>query len=68
MADLVHALSLVALIAATLQYAILVRHREERRDALRFALEAREALMWAHRFDKPIPQRRWVDGRFRLVR
>jgi hypothetical protein len=68
MADLVHALSLAALVAATLEYAILVRHREERRDALRFAVEAREALMWGHRFDKPVLQRRWVDGRFRLVR
>jgi hypothetical protein len=68
MADLAHALSLAALVAATLEYAILVRHREGRRDAFRFAVEAREALMWAHRFDKPVPKRRWVDGRFRLVR
>lgn len=32
-ADLAQALSLVALVAATLQYVILMRHRQERRDA-----------------------------------
>ena len=69
MADFTQALSLVALVAAALEYAILVRHREERRDALRFQAEARDALMWGHRFDSPPPQRRWIGGtRFRLER
>ncbi len=69
MTDLAEALSLAALLAATLQYAILIGHREERRDAIRFAAQARDALMSAHRLDKPVPQRHWINGtRFRLVR
>lgn len=68
MADLGQALTLVALIAATLEYAFLLRHREERRDTLRFAAEAQEALRSAHDSDEPILRRRWVEGRFRLGR
>jgi hypothetical protein len=45
MPTLAEALSLVALMAATLQYAIVVRHREERRDAIRWQAELRESLV-----------------------
>ena len=45
MPDFVNALSLTALVAATLEYAIVMRHREERRDAIRWQEEVRESLM-----------------------
>ena len=66
MTDLVEALSLVALMAATLEYAIVVRHREERRDALRWQVEVRESLVSVGRIAPP-PVRRWSDDgtRFR---
>jgi hypothetical protein len=69
MPDLAHALSLVALLAATLQYAIVMRHREERRDALRWQAEVRESLVSSGRIQTP-PVRRWTnDGtRFRAER
>jgi hypothetical protein len=51
MPTLVEALTLLALMAATLQYAILVRHREERRDAIRWQAELRESLVFAGRID-----------------
>ena len=68
MPDLVDALSLVALMAATLEYAIVMRHREERRDAVRWQAEVRESLMSVHRADAA-PARRWTDDgtRFRVV-
>jgi len=68
MPDLVDALSLVALVAATLEYAIVMRHREERRDAIRWQAEVRESLMSVHRVDAAA-QRRWTDDgtRFRVV-
>lgn len=67
MPELVEALSLMALVAATLQYAILVRHREERRDAIRWQAELRESLVSAGRVD-PKPMRTWSDDgtRFRV--
>jgi hypothetical protein len=56
----------VALTALTLEYAILVRHREERRDAQRWQAEVRESLVSVGRIAPP-PVRRWrEDGtRFR---
>jgi hypothetical protein len=69
MTDLVEALSLVALTAATLEYAIVVRHREERRDAIRWQSEVRESLLSVGRASAE-PLRRWTnDGtRFRVER
>jgi hypothetical protein len=69
MADLVEALSLAALTAATLEYAILVRHRVERREALRWQAEVRESLVSIGRSDAR-PVRRWTDDgtRFRPAR
>jgi len=49
MADLAEALSLAALVAATLEYAILIRHREARREEVRWQHEVRDSLMWARR-------------------
>ena len=68
MPDLVEALSLVALVAATLQYAILMRQREERRDAIRWQAEVRESLVSVGPTDAG-PVRRWTDDgtRFRVV-
>ena len=69
MADLAQALSLAALVAATLEYAILIRHREEKRDGLRWQQEVNDSLRWARRMD-PSPERRWTDEgtRFRAAR
>ena len=68
MPDLVEALSLVALVAATLEYAILMRQREGRRDAIRWQAEVRESLVSVGRTDAG-PVRRWTDDgtRFRVV-
>jgi hypothetical protein len=67
MADLVEALSLVALTAATLEYAIVIRHREERRDEICWQAQVRESLVSVGRVDRPEPVRRWSDDgtRFR---
>ena len=69
MADIVEALSLVALTAATLEYAILVRHRVERREALHWQSEVRESLVSIGRSDAR-PIRQWSDDgtRFRPSR
>ena len=66
MPDFVEALSLTALVAATLEYAIVIRHREERRDTVRWQAEVRESLISVGRFDPPL-RRRWSDDgtRFR---
>jgi len=68
MPDLVEALSLAALVAATLEYAILMRQREGRRDAIRWQAEVRESLL-SVRGIGAAPERRWTDDgtRFRLV-
>ena len=69
MPTLVEALSLVALTAATLEYAIVVRHREERRDAIRWRAELRESLVSIGRFDAPPLRTRTDEGaRFRVER
>jgi hypothetical protein len=67
MSDFVNALSLMALVAATLEYAIVMRHREERRDAIRWQAEVRESLLSAGKDDAG-PRRRWTDDgtRFRV--
>jgi hypothetical protein len=69
MADLVEALSLAALTAATLEYAILVRHRVERREALHWQAEVRESLVSIGRGDTRAV-RQWTDDgtRFRPSR
>ena len=69
MADLVEALTLVALTAATLEYAILVRHRVERREAVHWQAEVRESLVSIGRGDTGVV-RRWSDDgtRFRPSR
>ena len=63
----VEALSLTALVAATLEYAILVRHREERRDAIRWQAEVRQSLLSVHS-SGVASVRRWTDDgtRFRV--
>ncbi len=59
MPSLAEALTLVALMAATLQYAIMIRHREERRHAIRWQQTVRESL----RAGRLVSQRRWrTDG------
>jgi hypothetical protein len=65
MADFVQALSLAALVAATLEYALMVRHREERRDAIRWQAEVRESLVSLGRIEAA-PVRRWTDEGTRL--
>lgn len=67
MPELVEALSLVALMAATLQYAILMRHREAQRDAIRWQADVRESLVASGRL-APKPMRQWTDegSRFRV--
>jgi hypothetical protein len=69
MPTFVDALTLVALMAATLQYAILMRHREERRDAIRWQAELRESLVSVGHIDAR-PARTWTDdgNRFRVER
>ena len=69
MVDLVEALSLVALTAATLEDAILVRHRVERREALHWQSEVRESLVSIGRVNST-PVRQWSDDgtRFRPSR
>ena len=69
MPDLAHALTLAALVAATLQYAIVMRHREDRRDAVRWQAELRESLISVGR-SETVPVRRWSDdgSRFRRER
>ncbi|HEX7225773.1 MAG TPA: hypothetical protein VF367_09370 [Candidatus Limnocylindria bacterium] len=68
MPELVEALSFAALVAATLEYAIVMRHREERRDAARWQAELRESLVSAGR-SVAAPVRQWTDDgtRFRVV-
>jgi hypothetical protein len=69
MADFVEALSLAALVAATLEYAIVLRHREERRDGARWQVEYRDSLMSLGSVG-PAPPRHWTDEgtRFRVDR
>ena len=72
MPDLAEALGLSSLVAGSLQYAILIRHRQERRMSLSFVDDAeavaREALNRVSQRDNRWPMRRWTaDGtRFRI--
>ena len=47
--------------AATLEYAIVMRHREERRDAVRWQEEMRESLLSVRSFGAA-PVRQWADA------
>jgi hypothetical protein len=72
MAEMVEALSLSSLVAGTLEYAILIRHRVERRqeNSWRQAAEVsgRQALTRLDRVAAGRAMRRWSDDgtRFRL--
>ena len=67
MPDFVEALSFTALVAATLEYAIVMRRRVERRDAVQWQADVRESLMSVRSFGTAAPRRRWTDDgtRFR---
>jgi hypothetical protein len=64
MSVLPEALSLSSLVAGALEYAILVRHREERRDAARndelATTLGHEALMRMRLLERARPQRSWA--------
>jgi hypothetical protein len=64
MSGLPEALSLALLIAGTLEYAILLRHREERRKSNRFedlaANLGHQALMRMRLLERGRPQRSWA--------
>ena len=62
MPSLVEALSLTAIVAATLEYAIVMRHREERRDAIRWQAQFRESLVSLGRVEAAPVRRRTYDG------
>lgn len=72
MPDLAEALGLLSLVAGSLEYAILIRHREERRRRLSWLQEWETATHEAlTRVSEPVnrwPMRRWTaDGtRFRI--
>lgn len=72
MPELAEALGLSTLVAGSLEYAILIRHREERRQTVSLIddaeLAAREALTRVSRRESRWPMRRWTaDGtRFRI--
>ena len=74
MPDLAEALSLSSLVAGSLEYAILIRHREERRRKLSWLQEwesaTREALTRVNRRENRWPMRRWTSEgtRFRIDR
>ncbi len=71
MPDLTQALALTSLVGGTLEYAILMRHREDRRRAARHLDEVqatgREALFRAHLLNRGGGSRRWriAGTRFR---
>jgi hypothetical protein len=64
MPGLPEALSLSILVAGTLEYAILLRHREDRRDAARTeeltTTLGHQALMRMRLLDRARPQRHWA--------
>jgi hypothetical protein len=70
MAELVEALSFSSLVGGTLQYAILMRHRQERRDEARLLDEVqsagRQALFRARLLDRGRPARRWSTAATRF--
>ena len=72
MADMVEALSLSSLIAGTLEYALVIRHREERRRRISWSQavqgSARQALTRLNQRDRRWMMRRWTNEgtRFRI--
>lgn len=72
MPELAEALGLSSLVAGSLEYAILMRHRQERRQTVALIDDAeaaaREALSRVSRRENRWPMRRWTaDGtRFRI--
>jgi hypothetical protein len=70
MAELVEALSFSSLVGGTLEYAILIRHRRERRDEARLIEEVqsagRQALFRARLIDRARPARRWSTAATRF--
>lgn len=70
MPGLTEALGLFALIAGTLEYAILLRHREDRRrEAAHLSLATdlgHDALVRPSLLDRAAPRRRWTDFGTRL--
>jgi hypothetical protein len=72
MPELAEALGLSSLVAGSLEYAILIRHRQERRMRVSFVDDAdaaaREALARVSQRENRWPMRRWTaDGtRFRI--
>jgi hypothetical protein len=65
MAAFLEPLTLAALVAATLEYALVMRHREERRDAIRWQAEVRQSLVSLGRVEAA-PVRTWTDEGNRL--
>ena len=65
MAAFLEPLTLAALVAATLEYAFVMRHREDRREAIRWQAELRESLVSVGRVGAA-PVRRWTDEGTRL--
>jgi hypothetical protein len=71
MSDLPEILTLAVLVAGTLEYAFVMRHREERRQAMRLdELSARfghQALVRMRLIDRGRPMRQWSSfgSRFR---
>lgn len=71
MSEVAQALSLTSLVAGTLEYAILIRHRQERRfssgDDRELEMTGREALARARLLDGSTPARSWTAAgtRFR---
>jgi hypothetical protein len=70
MEQLAQPLILVALVGGTLDYAVLIRHRHERDEALRWQTELQDSLKSVGRvLDRPAPVRRWIDStHFKLDR
>ena len=73
MPELAEALGLSSLVAGSLEYAILIRHRQERRQSVSLledveVVAEREALTRVNQRDSRWPMRRWTaDGtRFRI--
>ena len=65
MAAFLEPLTLAALLAATLEYAFVIRHREDRRDAIRWQAELRQSLVSLGRVEAA-PVRRWTEEGTRL--
>ena len=62
-------IALFAFLLLTPSYAIVMRHREERREAIRWQEEVRESLMSVRGIGAAPARRRWTDDgtRYRVV-